>query len=179
MKKLNEIAKTNHIVAYGFGAIVSFAALSNPGGPEIVVSTLSPSAMINMGVSDYYAPVFPRGAQYTTAADIANADLAVNHVSASRVPDATVNLIVSRHPGTIKVLRDCYPSASVLTGNVSPEDIRGRVVVGTLPPHLVAECRAYIAVTIDSFDHTKDGDLDGGELRRRMRIYDPVAVSID
>lgn len=182
MKKLNELRESYRITAYGFKAFTDYAAESNPDGPEVVVSTLSPSAMIDMCVEDYYAPVMPRGARYTTASDIVDADLDVNHVTVSIIHDMIDThsiLIVSRHPGTIKMLRSLYPTAQVITGDVSAEDIRDSVVVGTLPPHLAAECSAYIAVTIDNFDRCRDGDLDGDELQHRVRIRRPVKVTID
>ncbi len=181
MKKLNDLQAHNCIEAYGFPAIVDYALKSNPEGQKVIVSTLPPAAMLEMGIAEYYAPILPRGAKYATADDVLSADLNVNHITISSAEgvDTSDLVIVSGRPGTAEMLQKLYPDARVLSGIVSPEDISDHVVVGTLPTHLAAWCKAYIAVNVDGWDAAREGDVSGEELRRRVRVYDPVTVRID
>lgn len=116
-----------------------------------------------------------------TAKDVEDADLDVNlaKVKKGNEKDCDRTLIVSRHPGTIEILKEMYPKAEVLSGNVSPEDIKGAFVAGTLPPFLIQYAGSYQAFVINDFDYTKDGDLKGDELKNRSHICDPIVVSIE
>lgn len=49
MKKLNEIARNCNITAYGFQALKDFAQESKKDGSSIVISSLSPAVMAEMG----------------------------------------------------------------------------------------------------------------------------------
>ena len=181
MKKLNDIIKTSHVTAYGFKALVDLAETSKEAGENVIVSALSPAVMAERGFIEYYAPKLPRGSVFNTAKDVENADLDVNLVKVDKgnVKDCGRTLIVSRHPETIEILKEMYPEAEVLSGNVSPEDINGAFVAGTLPPFLIQYAGAYQAFTINDFDYTKDGDLKGEELKNRSHICDPIVVSIE
>lgn len=185
MLKLNEVAKENNIVAYGFQALKDYAVEKKTPNTEnkIVISSLSPAVMLEMGISSYYAPVLPRGTVFNTAEDVYNADLSLNHVIVFSAPGYNMgystSLIVSRHIGTIEILKGMYPDALVIDGNVSGDDIKGAFVVGTLPPHLIQYAKAYQAVTINDFDYSKDGDLNGEELLKRLHISDPITVEIN
>lgn len=181
--KLNNIIKTANITAHGFAALKTLESMSNPNGVPAVLSSLSPAIMLGMGVSSYYAPVLPRGTVFNTAEEILAADIDVQIVTVLHYPEwDKVNgdkiVIVSRHQGTIEILQAMYPEAPVLSGNLNAADIDGLHVIGTLPPHLVACCRSYRAVTISDFDYAKDGDLQGLELQERIAISDPITVQI-
>ncbi|BCZ31284.1 hypothetical protein [[Clostridium] scindens] len=180
MKKLNEIARNCNITAYGFQALKDFAQESKKDGSSIVISSLSPAVMAEMGIMDYYAPVLPRGTILNTADDVRNADLSVQHVLTLWAPDLDYGhyAIVSRHAGTIEILKEQYPDAEVLDGNVTPEELHNKFVVGTLPPALIQHAKAYRAVTIADFDYAKDGDLGGEELADRIRFSEPITVEI-
>lgn len=81
MKKLNELVKSNNVKGYGFKAIVNYCEINaDKNGEEIVVSTLSPALMAEMGIKEYYAPVLPRNSVFNTSEDVEQADLEVNHV---------------------------------------------------------------------------------------------------
>lgn len=178
--KLNDLL-TKNIKAYGFQAFVDYAAQSNPDGDDIIVSTLSPAIMHDMGIGIYYAPVLPRNAVYHTADDVKAADLDVNRIAVYTAPDDGYShtLIVSRHAGTVDILKGMYPEAEV-TDSVTDTSILGRcLVVGTLPPALIQYCHAYKAVTIRDFDYAKDGDLSGDALRDRLQIAPAITVSVD
>lgn len=154
---------------------------SSGKGKNVIVSSLSPAVMAEQGVHMYYAPVLPRGAVFNTAEDVKNADLDVNFVrvfSGLEADRYANKVIVSRHTGTIEMLREMYPDAVVLTGNIKPEDIEGAFVVGTLPPHLIQFAGSYQAVTIRDFDYAKDGDLTGEELKNRIHISAPIQVVV-
>jgi len=181
--KLNNLQAENKIKAYGFQALKDYAELSEGEG-EVIVSTLSPAIMDEMGISNYHAPVLPRGAVFNTAKDVYKANLDVQYVSVLKYPDwDTVNtdkiIIVSQHQGTIDILRDMYPNAPVLSGNASPEEIGDLHVIGTLPPNLIQYCQSYRAAIIKDHDYKKEGDVTGQELLDRIVIYDPINVTIE
>lgn len=181
MKKLNSIISANHVTAYGFPAFKGLESVSNPAGAPVVVSTLSAAVMANMGVKTYYAPVIPRNARYATTEDVIAADLDVNliHVEhAEDVPTDAPVIIVSRHPGTVAILQEMYPN-NVVLADITPDDINGKDVVGTLPPHLIQYARSFRAVAIKDFDYNKDGDLSGEELRDRMIFTGTICVTVE
>ena len=105
MEKLNEIARNCNITAYGFKALKEFAEESKKDGSSIVISSLSPAVMAEMGIMDYYAPVLPRGMVFNTSEDLFNADLDVNKliVQWEDKEEDMEEIIVSRHNGTIAV----------------------------------------------------------------------------
>lgn len=181
--KLNELVKSNKVVAYGFPAFKGLEKQSNPEGTEVIISTLSPAVMADMGISVYYAPVLPRNTVFNTTDEVLAADLDVQLVTVLKYPSwDIVNqdkiIIVTRHQGTIDILKDMYPTATVLTGNVTAEDITGMHVIGVLPPHLIQYCQSFRAATIKDFDYSKDGDLSGQELLDRLIISEPIIVTI-
>jgi len=180
--KLNELIKNNKILVFGFNAFQLLEGKSNPEGKEVIVSTLSPSIMHNMGISTYYTPVLPRNVVFNTPDEVIAADLDIQLVTVLSYPSwdmiNTDNIIiVSRHPGTVAILRDMYPDAPVLSA-VTPDDVKGRHVLGTLPPNLIQHCLSYRAVTIRDFDYSRDGDLTGQALLDRLIISEPIQVLI-
>lgn len=61
-------------------------------------------------------------------------------------------IIVSRHPAAIEFIRanDArFLTAPVITGNATPDDIRGRIVAGNIPLHLAALADEVVAVEFD------------------------------
>lgn len=180
MKKLNNILNTYHVTAYGFPAFKVLENLSNQNGDPAIVSTLSAAIMADMGIDTYYAPVIPRGTIFSTTDEVMAADLDVNVVHVAHidnVPSDTPMVIVSQHPGTVSMLRDMYPNNTVFA-SVTPDEIRDKDVVGALPPNLIQYAASFRAVAIKDFDYTKDGHLDGDELKRRMIFTSTVRVTI-
>jgi hypothetical protein len=60
-------------------------------------------------------------------------------------------IIITRHEGLIEYLRDLSPdlgALQVLT-HATPADVRGRVVVGVLPPHLASIALLLIEIPLD------------------------------
>ena len=69
------------------------------------------------------------------------------------------------------------PRQQTVIGSLA--DIADKVVAGTLPPHLVAETGAYVPVTVREFDYSRDGDLAGEELQKRLVIGEAVRVTVE
>ena len=181
MTKLNSIICSNNVTAYGFPAFKGLEECSNPDGDPAIVSTLSAAVMADMGIDTYYAPIIQRGTVFNSTDDVIAADLDVNTVLVEHTDEITASdpvVIVSRHPGTVELLQDMYPDNIVLA-SITPEDISGKDIVGTLPPHLIQYAKRFRAVSIKDFDYTKDGDLAGGELRARMIVTGTIRVTID
>ena len=178
--KIKELLNKN-IRAMGFNAIQEIEDFSDKGNFEeiIYLSSLSPAIMLDQGIEEYYALEIPRNSKFNTGKEILDANLNVNLV---RVTEAIINpsnlYIVSRHQGTINILKGMYQNALLLDGNLTAEQLQGKDIIGTLPPHLISACNSYIAITIDKFDYAKDGDLQGKELQERLRISNPISVRL-
>ena len=180
MTKLNDLVSNNKVQAYGFPAFKGLEAHGQKEGNEIVISTLSPAIMANMGINTYYAPVIPRDSRFNTADEVIAADLDVNLINVFKASNYGFKrkVIVTRHQGTLDILKEMHPNAEVMTGNVSKDDIEGAYVIGVLPPHLVQYAIAYQAATIKNFDYAKDDDLSGEELKERLEICEPISVEV-
>lgn len=180
--KLNSLLNEK-VVAYGFTAIKGLEAHSNPKGTEVVISTLSPAIMADMGIYTYYAPILPRNTIFNTVDEVIIADLNVQLVKVLPCPAWEANkkgvVIVTRHNGTLDILKSMYPNAVVYTGDIGAEDIACLDVIGTLPPHLIQYCKSYRAVVVKDFDYSKDSDLVGDELLQRIVISNPIRVQIN
>lgn len=178
--KLNNIIADRALTIYGFEAFTDLAAKCNHEGRRAVLSTLTPSMMYDMGMPVYFAPVIPRNSRFCAPDEIVAADLDCNLVCVTKAdeikPDDEV-IIVSRHPGTVSLLRDACPN-NVVFGQVTEDDIKGKTVVGTLPPHLIQHAARYQSVTIRDFDYTRDGDIAGKELEERLVIGTPVTIKV-
>ena len=186
--KLNTLVKTNKVTAYGFAAFKDLEKVCANEGCNIVISALSPAIMRDMKIYEYFAPVLKRGIVFDSVDDVINADLDVQLVTVcmchdwSEYSDSKIKnkvIIVSRHQGTIEVLKDMYPEAPILSGNVTADDIKDKLVIGTLPPSLVQYCESYRAVIIKDFDYSKDSELSGDELKSRVVICKPVSITIE
>lgn len=62
------------------------------------------------------------------------------------------HVIVSRHEAAIEFIREHAPEfrfARTITGNATPDDVRGKIVAGNLPLHLAALCHTVVAVEFD------------------------------
>lgn len=168
--KLSNLLESKNIVAYGFASLVGLSDHSK-GTEKVVLSSLAPSLLVEKGVTDYYALELPRGVVFNTTEDIIKADPNVRRFSIQQGISISglETIIVSRHKGTVDILRELYPDSQVKEA-VTEKDIEGKHVVGTLPPHLIIYAAAYTAATIPDFDYTKDSDLAGDELRKRLVI---------
>lgn len=181
MKKLNEIVNTCNVTAHGFPAFKGLEEHSNPNGAPAVISTLSAAVMADMGIYKYYAPVIPRNTIYKATNEVIAADLDANAVSIDRMDDITAAdpvIIVSRHSGTVDLLREMYPNHTVIE-DIKPDDIRGKDVVGALPPHLIQYAGRFKGFAIRDFDYAVDKDITGDELRDRLIITGTIRVSIN
>lgn len=75
------------------------------------------------------------------------------------------------------MLREMYPNNTVIA-SVTPEDIRGKNVVGTLPPQMIQYAGRFKGFSVRNFDYNVDGDLSGEELRDRLIITSTIKVTI-
>ena len=177
MTNIKTVLATFRVTGLGFPAIQGLGkySLSDEAEAEVVVSTLSPSVLKEQGVTFYFAPQFERGQVFKSAEEIIEANVPLNYYI---ITEGTANddlVIVSRHQGTVDILlQGLGENTPVLSGNVHASVIEGKHVIGTLPPHLVAECALYTPVTIKDFDYNKDEDLQGEELKERIQIGKPI-----
>lgn len=175
--KIQELLATKKVNATGFAAIAALSEYSE-GTEEVILSSLPPAVLAAQGVTEYYALQIPRDSKFETAEKIIEANLPVRKYTIDQNVSANglVVVIVSRHQGTIDILKQQYPSANVLD-QISTDDIAGKHVVGTLPPHLITAAGAYTSASIANFDYAKDGDLTGEELKERLIVAkNPIAV---
>lgn len=180
MMKLNNLIKMSNLETYGFKAFTDLKDYCNKEGESVVLSTLSPSIMADKGIIKYYAPVLTRNTVFNTAEEVMQADLEANCISVSFVEEINAEeevIICSRHVGTVEILKNMYPN-NIVMDSISPEEITGKNVVGTLPPHLIRYAARYKAVTIADFDYSKDSDLSGEELKERLQINRTINVEI-
>lgn len=186
MLKLQDLLNTKKVVSTGFPAIAGLEEYSK-GDDEVILSSFSPAKLAEEGITEYYALELPRGTVFKTTEDILNANPPVRKYKIDIVdkldylgyanPIDTV--IVSGHRGTVDILHQphLWQWAKVYE-SVTADDIKGKHVVGTLPPHLIKECVMYTAVIVKDFDYNKDGDLHGQELQDRLVIAkNPIKVT--
>lgn len=186
--KLNTVLELFKVKALGFPAIQGLEEFSNKEGEEgeeVVISTLPASLLAEQGIKYYLAPHFERGQAFQTTEDIIAADIdlgayeIVTDFEPKELRQLTLKkntVIVSRHEGTVEILKGMYRNAEVFSGNVTPEDIEGKHVIGTLPPFLITAAGIYTPVTIKDFDYNVDGDLSGEELDERLIIGEPFKL---
>lgn len=185
MLKLQDLLNTKKIVSTGFPAFAGIGEYSK-GKEEVFLSSLSPAVLANQGVSEYYALELPRGTVFKTTEDIIDANPPVRKYKIEVVDkldylgyaNSIDTIIVSRHQGTVDILHqpDKWQYSKVYE-SVTADDIKGKHVVGTLPPYLIKDCDMYTAVTIKDFDYNKDGDLTGKQLEERIIIAkNPITV---
>jgi len=183
--KIQEVLKVYSITSTGFPAVAGLGEHSNENGKPAVLSTLPASVLAEQGITQYFAPRFERGQVFESTEEIIEANIEVDayeievDFSPKELRELTLKkntVIVSRHAGTIEILKGMYPSSKVLDGNVTSEDINGKHVIGTLPPFLITAAGIYTPVTIKDFDYNVDGDLSGDELDKRLVIGDPFTL---
>jgi len=84
-------------------------------------------------------------------------------------------IIVTRHAGAVEWLRRRGMTGQVIAQVNSPEEIRGQVVVGTLPLHLCAVCARVISVDLPGLRPEQRGkDLSPEEMEEagaNLRTY--------
>jgi len=68
----------------------------------------------------------------------------------------TETVIITRHAGLVEWLKDQGITGRVIS-HAAPDDVRGKIVVGTLPLHLAALTHAVIAVDIPHLPPEKRG----------------------
>lgn len=176
--KLNDLAAKSFLVAMNgvFPAIADFCEnFSQEEGPTVVVGTLG-AALQSGEMGEFYSPVFPRDLRLNTGEEVHAANLDAQRVQVeAAVGIGDPDLIISRHPATIALLTERWPNVAVLDGNVGVEDVRDRVVAGTLPPFLAAEAAAIYPVQVTGYDAAKEGDVSDHE---RIVVGSAIKVTV-
>lgn len=179
IRKLNDILDTVtfRVLPGTFPALAAYAAKAD-GNSQKNFGTLA-GALASGFEGEFISPILPRGLRLNTSEEVLEADLDYSIVKIEKLNSETSpDIIVSGHVETVDILRSQFPETKVVSGNVAPEEVKGRVVVGTLPPHLAAEAAGYIPVRVKDFDYSKDSDLTGDELRERLIVDSPVKVTV-
>lgn len=173
--KLNHLAVGNWLIPIEgtFQALREYILEHRADGPWIRVGTLA-AALQAKYLGPFFAPVLPRGLKLATAQEVWDADLDAGCFRVDLAEYETPDLIVSRHPATIKILRERWPSATVLDGDVSVDQVKGKVVAGTLPPQLVTELASYRPVWVENYDASAESDVEDAN---QVTIGHPVRVS--
>ncbi len=179
-RKLNSLLSVaNFQVLPGtFPAVAAYAATAT-GTEEKFFGTLA-GALASNFEGEFISPILPRGLRLNTSEEVFETDLDYNVVKVEKLnSEVCPELIVSGHAGTVEYLQSRYgQDLPVLSGNLEPEEVKGKVIIGTLPPHLAAEAEGYIPVRIKDFDYSRDGDLQGDQLQERLVVDAPVKVTV-
>ena len=179
-RKLNDllsIAKFR-VLPGTFPAVSAYAETAQ-GPLEGAFGTLA-GALASGFTGAFIAPVLPRDLRLNTSEEVFNADLDYVVVKIEKIENEVMpEVIASRHAGTVEYLQSQYgQDLPVLSGNLEPEEVKGKFIVGTLPPHLAAEAAGYIPVRIKDFDYSRDGDLQGDQLQERLVVDSPIKVTV-
>jgi putative CRISPR-associated protein (TIGR02620 family) len=75
-------------------------------------------------------------------------------------------LIVTRHPALIRVLAEDFDIWGEVITHATPEQVRGRKVVGVLPLHLAAETQSVTEVVLDIPADKRGVELSADEVRQ-------------
>lgn len=176
--KLSILLNKYRVFSSGFPAIAALGRYSKGVAP-VVLSSLPPSAIHDMGVEHYFTLVLPRGTVFNTAEEIIEADPDVKGYEIYTIDtDGMPKAITTQHQATLDVLAELYPDAEIIsqrnadgtTRNLTPEDVKGKHVIGVLPPFLVAAAGAFTSASIKYYNAATDGDLSGDALRERLDI---------
>lgn len=182
--RIKDLLKGCNVKASGFKAVEELEnhVDNDYTSSEVVLSTLPAALLLEKGIKEYVSLRLERGQVFHTAEEIIEANVPVDgykiidEFSGADILKIKDTIIVSRHEGTIGLLKDKYPNANVLDGNVSANDVKDKHVVGNLPPFLITECALYTPVMIKDFDYTKDGDLKGSDLKERFELGTPFKL---
>lgn len=178
--KLNELLKQYNVNIMSFPAFKQLEDFCNKEGEVVNLCTLPAELLLQQGITEYYAPVIPRGSIFNNPQDIIDANLDVNQYRIVEVNPQNMEycdtVIVTRHKATIDIIKKKFSYVTkVLTGNVTAEDIQGRNVVGVLPPNLICKCNAYIAMSIKDYNAT-EGDLTKEQIEDRLIMGRPIRL---
>jgi hypothetical protein len=87
-------------------------------------------------------------------------------------------VILSRHKATTEMLKLMFPEAKVIEGNATIEDIKGKNLVGVIPPYLAAEAKTCTSYVIKNYNFAVDGDLDMASTLKRGKLMSTISVEL-
>ena len=125
--KLNELLKQYNVNIMSFPAFKGLEEFCNKEGKVVNLCTLPAELLLQQGITEYYAPVIPRGSMFKTAQEIMDADLDVKKYRIREVPKEETKgketIIISRHWAAVDCAHELYPNVTkILLGNVTEED---------------------------------------------------------
>lgn len=182
MNQLTNLLNLNkgNVKVLGFPALAGLTPDVEENEKTIYVSTLPAAQMLAKGISNYYAPVIPRGSKFDVTQDVLDAPIELISISAETVDDIKLTdevIIVTQHKATIDVLKSMYSNVhAVYDGNVTSNDVFSKNVVGVLPPSLISSCAKYKAYSISGYDAGVDGDLNTEETTKRLIANDTIKL---
>ena len=111
--KLNNLLKTNKVTVEGFPAFKQLEEFCNKEGKVVNLCTLPAELLLQQGITEYYAPVIPRGSIFNTAQEIMDADLDVKKYRITEVSEEEIEgketIIVTRHWAAVNIAHELYP----------------------------------------------------------------------
>ena len=178
--KLNELLKQYNVKVQSFPVFKKLEETSNKDGETINLCTLPAELLLQQGITEYYAPVIPRGSIFNTAQEIMDADLDVKKYRIVEVSEEEMEgketIIISRHWAAVDCAHELFPNVTkILLGDVTEEDVKGKNVVGVLPPFLVSKVNSYVAISIKDYNAT-EGDLSKEEAKERLIVGRPLRL---
>ena len=178
--KLNELLKQYNVNIMSFPAFKGLEEFCNKEGKVVNLCTLPAELLLQQGITEYYAPVIPRGSIFNTAQEIMDADLDAKKYRIREVPKEETKgketIIISRHWAAVNIAHELYPNVTkILLGNVTEEDVKDKNVVGVLPPFLVSKVNSYVAISIKDYNAT-EGDLSKEEAKERLVVGRPLRL---
>lgn len=75
-------------------------------------------------------------------------------------------VVVSRHPAFIEYLQELGVDTSKVVSHASIEDVRGKNVIGNLPPHLMAEAETTTVIPLEMTSEDRGQELDLERIRQ-------------
>ena len=79
------------------------------------------------------------------------------------------NIIVTRHPALVEVLREDFGIDGPVLAHATADDVRGKRVVGVLPLHLAAVAESVTQVTLNLPPELRGKELTVEEVRKHLK----------
>jgi len=91
-------------------------------------------------------------------------------------------VIVSRHPATVKYLKNIWPEAEVIDHLDDPRRFKNCLLVGNLPLPMVAELlrngNRFVMVTLNVPKELRGKELGEEELKKYMKLYEITKLEL-
>ncbi len=92
-------------------------------------------------------------------------------------------VIVSRHEGTISLLKKRFPDAEVVSHLSDPAAYKDCLIIGNLPIHMIAELlqnnNRFVLVALNVPPELRGKELNEEELKKYMKLYEVKKLEIE